>query len=32
MLKDFFNNLAKNDPDYFTKCLKNLLKEDVTLL
>ncbi|KAL4468183.1 hypothetical protein ABPG72_017164 [Tetrahymena utriculariae] len=32
MLKQFFNDLAKNDPKYFAQCLKHLLKEDINLL
>ncbi|CAD8134500.1 unnamed protein product [Paramecium pentaurelia] len=31
-LKEFFQNLVKNDPDYLKFCLKNLLKEDINLL
>ncbi|KAL4481460.1 hypothetical protein ABPG74_007549 [Tetrahymena malaccensis] len=32
MLKQFFNDLAKNDPKYFAQCLKHLLKEDINIL
>lgn len=32
MLKDFFKDLAKNDPKYLAECLKHLLKEDIALL
>jgi hypothetical protein len=32
MLKDFFNEMVRNDLDYFKFCLKHLLKEDVHLL
>lgn len=32
MLKQFFNDLIKNDVEYFKFCLKHLLKEDVQLL
>jgi len=32
ILKNFFNELAKKDPEYFAICLKNLLKEDIALL
>jgi len=32
MLKEFFNDLAKTDPKYFSECLKHLLKEDIKLL
>lgn len=32
MLKGFFVNLAKSDPEYFSFCLKHLLAEDADLL
>lgn len=32
MLKLFFVDFIKNDSEYFVFCLRNLIKEDVTLL